>query len=162
MIYFMYSNCLLHCLCGVFITQERKGVVSDQEIKVPMNGKADIETQEVEASHGHGHGHSHGLPGDGKGGAMTNIAWLLLTGDALHKFVDGLAIGASFVQSVYVGLTVSLAIICEELPHELGTWYNGYHLKLLLYVARLKQFVFEHNSYTDFSLIKRKFISEIC
>ena len=48
------------------------------------------------------------------------VAWMIIIGDGLHNFIDGLTIGVSFSTSNYVGLSTSLAIFCEELPHELG------------------------------------------
>ena len=51
---------------------------------------------------------------------MNSVAWLVLVGDALHNFVDGMSIGAAFTENVYTGISVSLAVLCEELPHELG------------------------------------------
>ena len=39
---------------------------------------------------GHGHGHSHGVPD-----SVSSIAWMVIMGDGLHNFTDGLAIGAS-------------------------------------------------------------------
>ena len=51
---------------------------------------------------------------------VATIAWMVLMGDSLHKFIDGVSIGAAFTQNLFTGVSVSLAILCEELPHELG------------------------------------------
>ena len=51
---------------------------------------------------------------------IATVAWMIIIGDGLHNFIDGLAIGASFTGSVVIGISTSLAVICEELPHELG------------------------------------------
>ena len=51
---------------------------------------------------------------------IATVAWMIIIGDGLHNFIDGLAIGASFSGSVVIGISTSLAVICEELPHELG------------------------------------------
>uniref|UniRef100_A0A667YI58 Solute carrier family 39 member 8 n=1 Tax=Myripristis murdjan TaxID=586833 RepID=A0A667YI58_9TELE len=45
---------------------------------------------------------------------------MITLSDALHNFIDGLAIGASFTVSVLTGFSTSIAIVCEEFPHELG------------------------------------------
>ncbi|XP_028519548.1 zinc transporter ZIP14 isoform X3 [Exaiptasia diaphana] len=51
---------------------------------------------------------------------IAPVAWMIVIGDAVHNFIDGLAIGAAYSTSVYSGLSTALAIFCEELPHELG------------------------------------------
>ncbi|XP_028815581.1 zinc transporter ZIP8 [Denticeps clupeoides] len=51
---------------------------------------------------------------------IKTVAWMISLSDALHNFIDGLAIGASFTVSVLAGFSTSLAIVCEEFPHELG------------------------------------------
>ncbi|XP_054629406.1 metal cation symporter ZIP14 isoform X1 [Dunckerocampus dactyliophorus] len=58
-----------------------------------------------------------------KGAAYSDIgtlAWMITLSDGLHNFIDGLAIGASFTASVFQGISTSVAILCEEFPHELG------------------------------------------
>lgn len=51
---------------------------------------------------------------------IGTIAWMVTLSDALHNFIDGLAIGASCTLSLLQGVSTSVAILCEEFPHELG------------------------------------------
>jgi zinc and cadmium transporter len=48
------------------------------------------------------------------------LAVINLTGDALHNFIDGVLIGASYLVSPALGLTTTLAVALHELPQELG------------------------------------------
>ena len=46
--------------------------------------------------------------------------YLNLAADFTHNFTDGLAIGASYLVSVHVGMVTTLTILLHEVPHEIG------------------------------------------
>ncbi|CAB1419174.1 unnamed protein product [Pleuronectes platessa] len=75
-------------------------------------------------SHRHGHGHSHGgnchSDQEMKDAGIASIAWMVIMGDGMHNFSDGLAIGAAFSANLTGGISTSVAVFCHELPHELG------------------------------------------
>uniref|UniRef100_UPI00358E6381 zinc transporter ZIP6-like n=1 Tax=Myxine glutinosa TaxID=7769 RepID=UPI00358E6381 len=70
-------------------------------------------------SHGHCHGEEEAVEGVKEAG-VSSIAWMVILGDGVHNFSDGLAIGAAFTIGIGSGLSTSIAVFCHELPHELG------------------------------------------
>jgi zinc and cadmium transporter len=45
---------------------------------------------------------------------------MILVGDALHNFVDGVMLSAAFLSSIPLGIAAGLAVIAHELPQEVG------------------------------------------
>lgn len=48
------------------------------------------------------------------------IIWMIVIGDAVHSFTDGIAIGGAYAKSFYGGLGTTVAIVCHEVPHCVG------------------------------------------
>jgi zinc transporter ZupT len=68
----------------------------------------------INQQHSHHHGkHQHK-------DAAGSVAWMVIMGDGLHNLTDGLAIGAAFSGDTVAGFATALAVLCHELPHELG------------------------------------------
>jgi zinc and cadmium transporter len=63
---------------------------------------------------GHMHEHGHDKHEAGKAG------WMILVGDGLHNFTDGILIAAAFLADPNLGLLTALAIIAHEIPQEIG------------------------------------------
>ncbi len=67
----------------------------------------------------------HAAPHDhGRSGA------LIVVGDTVHNFVDGVLIAAAFLQSTELGIVTAIAIIAHEIPQEVGDFlillHSGY------------------------------------
>jgi zinc and cadmium transporter len=70
--------------------------------------------------------------------------YMNLIGDSIHNFIDGLIIAASFIVSIPLGLTTTVAIAAHEIPQEIGDFgvliYGGFEKKkaiLLNFVVAL-------------------------
>jgi zinc and cadmium transporter len=58
---------------------------------------------------------------EGRSPLMTS-RYLILVGDALHNFIDGVAIGASFLANPALGIVTTLAITAHEVPKEIADY----------------------------------------
>ncbi len=45
---------------------------------------------------------------------------LILIGDSLHNFIDGILIGAAFLTDIHLGVVTALAVAAHEIPQEVG------------------------------------------
>lgn len=76
--------------------------------------------------HQHGllHRHHHQEPI-----ARPELAGVNILGDAIHNYIDGLLIGASWLVSPAVGISTTIAVLLHEIPQELGDFgiliYSG-------------------------------------
>jgi len=66
------------------------------------------------------------------------FSYLILIGDSLHNFIDGLVIAASFFVSAPFGIITTIMIILHEVPQELGNFgiliHGGFNkMKALFY-----------------------------
>ncbi|MCP9259948.1 Zinc transporter ZIP12 [Dirofilaria immitis] len=102
---------------------------------IPQNGWSDCESGskksiDNDSNHHHHHHHHQHHQHHGTISGIANepvimcgirsAAFMIIFGDTIHNFIDGIAIGASFAISNQVGIATSIAVVCHELPHELG------------------------------------------
>ena len=82
-------------------------------------------TENCEVHDPHAQVHDHGRSGA-----------LIMVGDTVHNFVDGVLIAAAFLQSTELGVIAALAIIAHEIPQEVGDFlillHSGYSRRLAL------------------------------
>jgi len=133
--------CLLGTLYGLYLLELIMHTISkafkkpkvtqsngtDNQVKM-LNGKeqsVEIKWANNVGHHG-GHGHSHSVPlADDDGHTilgLKSVAFVVVLSDAMHNFTDGLAIGAAFATSSAKGLGITIAVICHEIPHEMGNF----------------------------------------
>jgi zinc and cadmium transporter len=67
---------------------------------------------------------------------VHTFTYMNLIGDSIHNFIDGLIMAASFVVSVPLGISTTIAISVHEIPQEIGDFgvliYGGFSKKKAL------------------------------
>jgi len=89
--------------------------------------------EQCEAHDPHGHAHDSGRSG-----------MMIMVGDTVHNFVDGVLIAAAFIADTQVGLVTALAIIAHEVPQEVGDFlillHSGYTRRTAFIINLLSSF----------------------
>ena len=87
------------------------------------------------ACEAHAEGHDHGHKSAGS---------LIIIGDSIHNFVDGILIAAAFLTDVKLGIVTSLAVAAHEIPQEVGDFaillQSGYGKSKALFYNVLASF----------------------
>lgn len=83
--------------------------------------------------------HCHLLPDDHEEEEHHHTVGIMsVTGESVHNFIDGLVIAASFLVSVPIGISTTLAVIFHEIPHEVGNMavllHSGFSRKRALFL----------------------------
>jgi zinc and cadmium transporter len=55
-----------------------------------------------------------------EGKKIKSFTYVFAVGDALHNFIDGAIIAASYVASMPIGLATTIAVVLHEIPQEVG------------------------------------------
>jgi len=79
--------------------------------------------------------------------ALKPIVPLIVFGDGVHNFIDGVVIAATFMTDIRLGMITTLAIVAHELPQEVGDF------GLLLHQGVKKSKVFVYNLYSQLAAI---------
>ncbi|KAL5500291.1 hypothetical protein EMCRGX_G011827 [Ephydatia muelleri] len=69
------------------------------------------------------------------------LAWLLITGDSIHNFTDGVALGVAISSSLSLGISTAIALVLHEIPHELADFAILISTGMKWYVAFLLNFL---------------------
>jgi zinc and cadmium transporter len=97
------------------------------------SGSCEAHGDEDDHEHDHGHSHSHG--------AAKSAGALIILGDGIHNFVDGVLIAAAFLTDVHLGIVTSLAVAAHEIPQEVGDFaillHSGYSKRKALFYNML-------------------------
>lgn len=68
---------------------------------------------------------------------VHTFAYMNLIGDAIHNFIDGLIIAASYIVNPGVGIATTAAVFLHEIPQEIGDFgvliYGGFSKKKALF-----------------------------
>jgi zinc and cadmium transporter len=72
---------------------------------------------------------------------LQPVVFLNLIGDGVHNLIDGMLISASYMVSIPIGITTTLAVILHEIPQEIGDFGVLIHGGLSVRKALLFNFI---------------------
>lgn len=87
------------------------------------------------------HSHEHAAEADAStvdAIALRRSVPLVMVGDTIHNFIDGVTVAVAFVVSVPLGVATAVSVLLHELPHEIA----DFTILLRSGMARKRVFVF--------------------
>ncbi|XP_018549158.1 LOW QUALITY PROTEIN: zinc transporter ZIP12 [Lates calcarifer] len=125
----IYGFFLIERIFSFLVPSHGHGHSSDLPLELNCNGQTqrgksistiqlgpvdDLECTEISPEHTNTRSPSRQRQG------VPLLALMVIVGDSLHNFADGLVVGAAFSSSAETGMATTVAILCHEIPHEMG------------------------------------------
>lgn len=113
----LLGDAFIHLIPETFGGTRSRGSPLERSLLV-LGGMMSFFIVEKLLRHGHGvlNAHHHGSPTV----AHPELAAINVLGDAIHNFIDGVLIGASYLASPTLGVSTTIAVLLHEIPQELG------------------------------------------
>lgn len=98
----------------------------------------------------HFHQDDHERAGKSKNAKKDKSSFvpLIVLGDTIHNFIDGVTIAAAFLANPGLGLTVAISTLLHEIPHEIGDFgimlnagYSKTKVILINFISALATFI---------------------
>ena len=74
--------------------------------------------------------HCHDSHCEEHSGRKKSFSYMILAGDGLHNFIDGMVIASSYLISIPLGIATTIAVAFHEIPQEIGDFgtlvYSGF------------------------------------
>jgi zinc and cadmium transporter len=77
-----------------------------------MPGATEVHGSTLEVAHAHAHAHDQQR--------VMAAGYLIVIGDGVHNFVDGVLIAAAFLTDLHLGIVTAVAVAAHEIPQEVG------------------------------------------
>ena len=78
---------------------------------------------------------------------VHSFAYMNLIGDFVHNIIDGLIMSAAFLTNIKLGIITTIAIICHEIPQEIGDF------AILIHAGFKTKKAFLINMFISFSIL---------
>lgn len=98
--------------------------------------------------HFHHHDHTIGDKEPNTPGKRSTLVPLIVLGDTIHNFIDGVTIAAAYLANPGLGFTVAVSTLLHEIPHEVGDFgimlhagYSKVRVVLINFLSALSTFV---------------------
>lgn len=113
----LLGDAFIHLIPGIFETGTSGKAPMTASLSI-LAGMLVFFIVEKLLQHRHGVLHDY-FHGQGAGG-RPELAIINVLGDAVHNFIDGAVIGASYLVSPTLGVSSTMAVLLHEIPQEFG------------------------------------------
>jgi zinc and cadmium transporter len=111
----LLGNAFIHLIPETFAGPVPNGTALGSSLLI-LGGMMAFFVVEKLLRHSHGILHEHYHPA----AKRPELAAINILGDAIHNFIDGVVIGASYLVSPALGLSTTIAVLLHEIPQELA------------------------------------------